>query len=188
MKTILLILLIFITVFSCNNNSKDELYSMEQIELDSRPYKTDEIVFITYPDVIFIKTDNKNIIGEPEYDDLITLHSKFYSHLKLNSFLYSTLNLKLDIPVEQLQTLKIQTFKIDAEVENEAVKKGVDYLIDSITTTSNNKKHLKRNMSSNDKDKTIEYFLYRNKFLIIRDDYSAFSWIEKKENLELYIK
>gem|GEM_PF-5790009 len=161
---------------------------MEEIERDSKPYKTDEIVLITFPSVIFIKTKNNSIIGRPEYDDLINLHSKYYSNQNLDSFLYSVLNLDLKIPNEYLNELKIKTFIIDNSLNNRIQKTGIKNIISEITEVRNGKHFLQKNLKFNNKDGTLEYFLYINKFLVIRDDYSALSWIEKKENLELYVK
>lgn len=161
---------------------------MEEIERDSKPYKTDEIVLITYPSIIFVKTKNNSIIGRSEYDDLINLHSKYYVNQNLDSFLYSVLNLEQKLPNEYLNELKIKTFITDNSIENKILKTGIDNIISEITEVRNGKKFLKKNLNFDNKDGTIEYFLYINKFQVIRDDYSALSWIEKKENFVLHIK
>ena len=158
---------------------------MEEIERDSKPYKTDEIVLITYPSIIFVKTINNSIIGRPEYDDLINLHSKYYANQDLDSFLYSVLNLELKIPIKYLNELKIKTFTIDNSIENKILKTGIDNIISEISEVRNGKNLLKKNLNFDNRDGTIEYFLYINKLQVIRDDYSALSWIEKKENFVL---
>ena len=155
---------------------------MEEIKRDSKPYKTDEIVLITYPSIIFVKTENNLIIGRPEYDNLINLHTKYYAKQNLDSFLYSVLNLELKIPNEYLNEFKIKSFTIEKNIENKILKTGIDNMVSEITEIRNNKKFLKKNLKFDNRDGTIEYFLYINKFLVIRDDYYALSWIEKKEN------
>ena len=182
------VLILFLFTISCNEHAKNELYSMKQIETDSKPYKTEEIVLLTLSRTIFIKTNVDDIIGRPEYDDLINLHSKYYSTQSLDEFLYKTLNLKINIPLEYLQNLKIKTFKVDSEINNEVNKFGINHIFEKITISRNKKKYLIKNLSSNEQDDTMEYLLYINKFIVVRDDYSGLSWIEKREELPLYIK
>lgn len=186
MKITLQILSILIFMISCKKNLDNELYSMEQIEIDSKPHST-EIVVISFPDHFFIKTDHDKIIAKPSYDDLIDLHSKFYSQLNLNSFLYSVLNLNLNVPTKYIQLLKIKTFNIDNDLKNRFYDEGIEKTISDITNINKGRKYLKRNFLNNYKDLTIEYLLYINKYLIVRDDYYALSWIEKRNELPVYI-
>lgn len=185
MKTTSTFFLILLLFTSCNKGN--ELYSMKQINNENKG-KIEDIVSITFPDVIFIKTDKNKIIAKPKYDDLIKLHVEFYSKLNLNSFLYSVLNLQLNVPLKHIQSLQIKTFNIDNEMERKCNEKGIESIIKDFTYLKNGKMYLKKNFSNNDSDLTTEYLLYINKYLVKIDDYNALSQIEKRDELPLYIK
>ena len=172
-KSIIILILFYLTVFSSCNIKQNPPFNKTLIERISKES-------VNYPSyysriMFFCKTQDNKIASLNVYE-LREIYLKDFRHLSYKLYLSKLLNQKIAI-----QYNNNKEFKINEDFEKSYINMNIDHFLNYYCeTTSKDCYTLKLNIPKNQRS-TIFYYLFINNYLTCFDDIGGFFIVNKIE-------